>query len=143
MANIPPHHNEPWTPEDVKRLEELARQNTSADEIAIELGRTQEAVRSKAYKENISLSTAIDQKTTGGAAGYINQVVADIKRCIREQPGSAMLITAAGGLLLGLLLGGRSPKRARKRAARRSTDQAFARIEEAFDKRLKNQREAY
>ena len=140
MVNLPSHHNKPWTPAEVERLEELARQHTPTDEIAMQLGRTPYAVRSKAYKESISLSAAIDEKITGGATDYISQVVADAKRCMREQPGSAMLITAAGGLLLGLLLGGRSQKRANKRVAQRFTDQAFARIEDAFDKKLEHKR---
>ncbi len=139
MAHTPSRHNEPWTLEEIKQLEEFANRNTPADAIAMELGRTQEAVRSKAYKENISLSTASDESLTEGATGYISQAVAEAKRCVREQPGSAMLITAAAGIILGLFLGGRQQKPTR----RKFTNRAFARIEEAFNKGLAHKRASF
>jgi hypothetical protein len=44
-----------WTAQDIKRLEELARQNTPTRVIVLKLGRTEDAVRSKASQEDISL----------------------------------------------------------------------------------------
>jgi hypothetical protein len=44
-----------WTPEDVARLEELARQNYSLQIIALKLGRTREAVDAKATQLKIPL----------------------------------------------------------------------------------------
>ena len=55
MAKTPPNHGNPWTPEDVKNLEKLADQNTPTRVIALKLKRTEDAVRSKASEEEISL----------------------------------------------------------------------------------------
>ncbi len=119
-----PRHNEPWTPEEVSRLEELAGSGTTAAEIATGLGRTEDAVRSKAYKENISLGA----DSEGGVTDYAGRVMEDTRRCVRDQTGAAMLSAAAAGLLLGLFIGGK-----RGRTSDKSTSRAFARIRKAFD----------
>lgn len=55
MAKTPKHHNERWTPAEVQKLEKLADQNTPTRVIALKLGRTPDAVASKASNEDISL----------------------------------------------------------------------------------------
>jgi hypothetical protein len=44
-----------WTPADVKQLEDLARGNTPTRVIGLKLGRTEEAVRTKASEVGVSL----------------------------------------------------------------------------------------
>jgi hypothetical protein len=44
-----------WTDQDVAALEKLAKQNTPTRVIGLKLGRTEDAVRSKASEDNISL----------------------------------------------------------------------------------------
>lgn len=51
----PDHKGEQWTESQVERLENLAERNTPTPLIADALGRTEEAIRSKASEENISL----------------------------------------------------------------------------------------
>ncbi len=120
-------HNELWTPEEVGRLDELAGDSTPVADIAAEFGRTEAAVRSKAYKENISLGT----DTGGGFTDYVGRVMEDTRRCVREQTGVAMLGAAVAGLLLGLFIGGR-----RGRVGDEFTEGAFARITDAFNRRI-------
>lgn len=55
MATEPKNHGKPWTPQDVQQLKELAKGNTPTRVIGIKVGRTPEAVQSKASSENISL----------------------------------------------------------------------------------------
>ncbi len=45
----------PWTPNDVKNLKQLADDNTPTRVIGLKLGRTEDAIYSKASDENISL----------------------------------------------------------------------------------------
>lgn len=45
----------PWTKDDVRQLKELAKKNTPTRVIALKLGRTENAVRSKAQAEGVSL----------------------------------------------------------------------------------------
>ncbi|MDX6576356.1 MAG: hypothetical protein QOE96_2309 [Blastocatellia bacterium] len=45
----------PWTATEVKQLRELAAQNTPTRVIGLKLGRTEDAVRTKAAEEGISL----------------------------------------------------------------------------------------
>ena len=45
----------PWTADDVKKLKQLANENTPTRVIGLKLGRTENAVRSKAQAEGISL----------------------------------------------------------------------------------------
>lgn len=44
-----------WTNQDVSQLRQLAGQNTPTRVIGLKLGRTEDAVRSKASQEHISL----------------------------------------------------------------------------------------
>lgn len=44
-----------WTNTDIKQLKELARENTPTRVIGFKLGRTEDAVRSKASEEDVSL----------------------------------------------------------------------------------------
>jgi len=45
-----------WSPADVKQLKQLAKGNTPTRVIGLKLGRTEDAVYSKASQEGISLS---------------------------------------------------------------------------------------
>ena len=51
----PDHRGESWTEAQVERLEKLAGGNTPTPLIADALGRTEDAIRSKASEEDISL----------------------------------------------------------------------------------------
>lgn len=51
----PPNHGKPWTDSDIGKLDKLADGNTPTGLIAHKLGRTEDAVRSKASEEDISL----------------------------------------------------------------------------------------
>ena len=44
-----------WTPAEIKKLRNLARENTPTRVIGLKLGRTGNAISSKASEENISL----------------------------------------------------------------------------------------
>ena len=52
MTNLTnrPNYRAPWTAEDCQRLATLLQSNRSMFEVAKELGRSQEAVRNKAWK---------------------------------------------------------------------------------------------
>lgn len=45
----------PWAPNDLKQLKELAKGNTPTGVISLKLGRTEDAIYSKASEKNISL----------------------------------------------------------------------------------------
>lgn len=55
MAKTPSNHGKAWTRSDVRQMEELAQQNTPTRVIGLKLGRTEDAVQSKASDEDISL----------------------------------------------------------------------------------------
>ena len=55
MARYNRNTGNAWTPQEVSRLETLAKGNTPTRIIGLELGRTENAVRTKASEENISL----------------------------------------------------------------------------------------
>jgi hypothetical protein len=55
MSKSPENHRKPWTQNDEQRLRDLANQNTPTGVIALKLGRSEDAVRAKANKEDISL----------------------------------------------------------------------------------------
>ncbi len=55
MAKTPKNHGKDWTKGDVSQLQKLAKGNTPTGLVAYRLGRTEDAVRSKASEENISL----------------------------------------------------------------------------------------
>ena len=56
MAKKPPNQGKPWTATDVRTLEKLADGNTPTRVIGLKMGRTPEAIYSKASAEDISLS---------------------------------------------------------------------------------------
>ncbi|MDD3607303.1 MAG: hypothetical protein PHQ20_00685 [Candidatus Moranbacteria bacterium] len=55
MAKYNRNSGKAWTPKDVSQLKSLAKQNTPTRVISLKLGRTPEAVSSKASQEDISL----------------------------------------------------------------------------------------
>jgi hypothetical protein len=55
MAKTPKNNGKQWTENDVKKLEKLVKGNTQTGLIAYELGRSEDAVRSKASDLDISL----------------------------------------------------------------------------------------
>ena len=55
MSKKPANQGKPWTPAEVRQLEKLADQNTPTRVIGLKLGRSENAVRSKASEEDISL----------------------------------------------------------------------------------------
>jgi hypothetical protein len=58
MADTPKYirnTGNPWTEAEVEQLRELASQNTPTGVIGLKLGRTEDAIRSKAAEEGISL----------------------------------------------------------------------------------------
>jgi hypothetical protein len=55
MANYDRNSGEDWTSEEVDQLKALAKENTPTRVIGLKLGRTEDAVRSKAAQENVSL----------------------------------------------------------------------------------------
>ncbi len=55
MAKTPKNYGKDWTKSDVSQLQKLAKGNTPTGLVAHKLGRTEDAVRSKASDENISL----------------------------------------------------------------------------------------
>ena len=54
-----PNHRQTWTPEQIAELMRLTRQNLTAQGIAIELGRTEEAVQLKARQLELVISKAV------------------------------------------------------------------------------------
>ena len=55
MAKTPKNHGKDWKPDDVRELRKLAAGNTPTRVIGLKLGRTEDAVRSKAGEKNVSL----------------------------------------------------------------------------------------
>ena len=55
MAKTPSNHGKDWTAGEIKKLGQLARQNTPTRVAALKLGRTPAAVSQKASFEGISL----------------------------------------------------------------------------------------
>jgi len=55
MAKYNRNSGNPWTAQEVKKLEKLADKNTPTRVIGLELGRTENAIRTKASQEGISL----------------------------------------------------------------------------------------
>lgn len=56
MAKRPSNHGKPWNNQQISQLRKLADQNTPTRVIGLKLGRTEDAVRSVASQENISLN---------------------------------------------------------------------------------------
>ena len=55
VAKQPANHGKSWKPAEVEELKHLAKENTPTRVIGLKLGRTPEAVQSKASEESISL----------------------------------------------------------------------------------------
>ncbi len=55
MAKSTRNSGKPWTPSDVAHLRQLARQNTPTRVVGLKLGRTADAVRTKASDLSVSL----------------------------------------------------------------------------------------
>lgn len=55
MAKYNRHTGKPWTRTDVQQLRRLANENTPTRVIGLKLGRTENAVRSKASEQGVSL----------------------------------------------------------------------------------------
>jgi hypothetical protein len=55
MVKTSKNHGKDWTKDDLGQLRNLAKGNTPTGLVAYKLGRTEDAVRSKASDENISL----------------------------------------------------------------------------------------
>jgi len=55
MAKYNRNSGKPWTPGEVKQLKQLANQNTPTRVIGLKMGRTENAVRSVASEEGVSL----------------------------------------------------------------------------------------
>jgi hypothetical protein len=51
----PPNHGKTWTPSQEKQLKQLADQNTPTRVIGLKMGRTPEAIQSKAGDLGVSL----------------------------------------------------------------------------------------
>jgi hypothetical protein len=55
MAKKPENDGKEWTTEEVRELKKLAKENTPTRVIGLKMGRTEDAIRSEASKEDISL----------------------------------------------------------------------------------------
>jgi len=55
MAKTPKNHGKDWSPQDVKQLRQLAKENTPTRVIALKMERTEDSVQAKASREGISL----------------------------------------------------------------------------------------
>jgi hypothetical protein len=55
MAKYNRNSGKPWTPDEIKTLEKLADGNTPTGVISLKIGRTEDAIRTKASQEKISL----------------------------------------------------------------------------------------
>ena len=55
MAKKPGNAKKQWTPAEVQQFKQLAKQNTPTRVMGIKLERTEDAIRSKAQAEGISL----------------------------------------------------------------------------------------
>ena len=55
MAKSPKNSGKPWSAADVKELKQLAKGNTPTRLIGLKMGRSPDAVQSRASKEGLSL----------------------------------------------------------------------------------------
>lgn len=55
MPKQPPNSGKPWTSKDISQMQRLAAGNTPTGLLAHKLGRSEDAVRSKASDEGLSL----------------------------------------------------------------------------------------
>jgi hypothetical protein len=58
MPKERPNHRQAWTSEQIAELMRLSRRNLTAQQIAVELGRTEEAIQLKARQHDLVLSKA-------------------------------------------------------------------------------------
>jgi hypothetical protein len=61
MPKERPNHRQAWTSEQIAELMRLSRRNLTAQQIAVELGRTEEAIQLKARQHDLVLSKARPQ----------------------------------------------------------------------------------
>jgi len=55
MTKEPKNHGKAWTSDQVKQLRELANKNTPTRVIGLKMERSEDAIRSKAQQESVSL----------------------------------------------------------------------------------------
>lgn len=55
MAKAPKNHGRDWSPQEVKQLRQLAKENTPTRVIGLKMERTEDSVQAKASREGISL----------------------------------------------------------------------------------------
>lgn len=55
MAKLPKNSGKPWSADDLKELKALAKGNTPTRLIGLKMGRSADAVQSRASKEGLSL----------------------------------------------------------------------------------------
>ncbi len=55
MAKYNRNSGNPWVSKEIKEIKKLAKENTPTRVIGLKLGRTENAIRSKAFEEKISL----------------------------------------------------------------------------------------
>ncbi len=72
MAKQPANGGKDWTKQDVQQLRQLARENTPTRVIGLKLGRSEDAVQSKASDEGVSLKpvnqSPYNRRNSGGKA---------------------------------------------------------------------------
>lgn len=64
MTEYDRNSGEDWTEDEVQQLKTLAKENTPTRVIGLKLGRTEDAIRSKAAQENVSLKP-VNQSPNG------------------------------------------------------------------------------
>ncbi len=55
MVKLPKNSGKPWTDDDVKELKALAKGNTPTRVIGLKMGRSEGAIQSRAFQEDVSL----------------------------------------------------------------------------------------
>jgi hypothetical protein len=63
-----------WTPEDLRRLRELAQAGVASETIAVHLRRTHSAIRNKAAMQGISIRSGNDRLSNQAAAALEIQI---------------------------------------------------------------------
>ena len=69
MAKTTRNSGKSWKPSEVKQLRDLAKSNTPTRVIGLKLGRTKDAVHSKAAQEGISLKPSNQSPYSRGEVG--------------------------------------------------------------------------
>lgn len=65
MAKTPTNHGKEWSNQEINDLQRLANQNTPTRVIGLKLGRTSDAVRTKAARKTFHSSRRINHHTIG------------------------------------------------------------------------------